>query len=197
LWQDHFGKPGRRGYHNHEWSSKMEAVGLMPTDTGQPGGRRVGERVTHMIISGGRFDVACAKLITNDFSISWFDRYPPDRPAVASKPTASGKGFVDDIEDDDGDRREGSEGDDGNEQSQGGMSQFIELPPVGGRNKSNRAKYRCSTCTAQLWGKPGMWVYCGGRTVVKGEQEEVKRHDVKLMEDVTYLGAGGNAEEED
>ncbi|WP_162721499.1 SprT-like domain-containing protein, partial [Escherichia coli] len=27
LWQHHFGKPGRRGYHNKEWADFMEAIG--------------------------------------------------------------------------------------------------------------------------------------------------------------------------
>lgn len=40
AWQFHFGKPGRRGYHNQEWAEKMEAIGLMPSSTGQPGAPR-------------------------------------------------------------------------------------------------------------------------------------------------------------
>ena len=31
LWQEEFGKPSRRSYHNKEWANKMEAIGLMPT----------------------------------------------------------------------------------------------------------------------------------------------------------------------
>ncbi len=42
LWQQHFGSPGRRGYHNKEWADKMEAIGLMPSDTHKPGGKRTG-----------------------------------------------------------------------------------------------------------------------------------------------------------
>ena len=195
MWQDHFGQPGRRGYHNHEWASKMVAIGLMPTDTGEPGGRRVGERVTHMIISGGRFDAACALLLTKDFRLSWYDRFPPDRPKpVVKPPTASGRGFVDDIdepEDDGGqDQVEGSD-----RSPPGGMSAFIELPPVGGVNKSNRAKYRCPKCTGQLWGKPGMYAYCGGRMIVRGAVEEVKEHEVTRMDDVTYQSRQGGRED--
>lgn len=57
-WQHVFGAPSRRGYHNAEWANRMEEIGLMPSDTGQPGGRRVGQRVTHYIIDGGLFDRA-------------------------------------------------------------------------------------------------------------------------------------------
>ncbi|WP_435330610.1 SprT-like domain-containing protein, partial [Klebsiella pneumoniae] len=46
-WQFHFGKAGRRGYHNKEWAALMERVGLMPSDTGQAGGKKVGQSMTH------------------------------------------------------------------------------------------------------------------------------------------------------
>jgi len=52
-WQGHFGKPGRGRYHNHQWADKMEALGLVPTHTGLPGGRKVGQLVTHSIVAGG------------------------------------------------------------------------------------------------------------------------------------------------
>ena len=45
LWQEHFGDPGRRKYHNGEWADKMESIGLIPSSTGQPGGKRTGERM--------------------------------------------------------------------------------------------------------------------------------------------------------
>ncbi len=58
LWQQEFGTPSRSGYHNREWAEAMEAVGLMPSDTGLPGGKRTGQRVTHYVVPGGRFEVA-------------------------------------------------------------------------------------------------------------------------------------------
>jgi predicted SprT family Zn-dependent metalloprotease len=42
LWQFAFGKPSRTCYHNKEWAHKMEDIGLMPSDTGEPGGARIG-----------------------------------------------------------------------------------------------------------------------------------------------------------
>jgi hypothetical protein len=47
LWQHHFGQASRNRYHNTEWATKIEAIGLMPSDTGKPGGKRTGQRVTH------------------------------------------------------------------------------------------------------------------------------------------------------
>jgi predicted SprT family Zn-dependent metalloprotease len=59
LQQHHFGKPSRNAYHNRQWADWMEEIGLMPTDTGKEGGKRTGQRVTHYIIEGGLFDLAC------------------------------------------------------------------------------------------------------------------------------------------
>lgn len=74
--QQIYGKPGRGRYHNAEWADLMEEIGLMPSDTGEPGGKRTGDRMTHYIIEGGRFDKACDELLTDDFMISWLDRFP-------------------------------------------------------------------------------------------------------------------------
>lgn len=76
LWQQHFGKPGRGRYHNAEWADKMEELGLMPTDTGEAGGKRTGDRMTHFIIDSGPFEKACDDLLTDAFIISWLDRFP-------------------------------------------------------------------------------------------------------------------------
>lgn len=74
LWQVHFGKPGRRGYHNREWAAKMEEVGLRPSDTGLPGGAKTGERMTHYVISGGRFEKAWGELYRDGFRLKWETR---------------------------------------------------------------------------------------------------------------------------
>ena len=62
LWQQDNGTPSRRGYHNEQWAKAMESVGLVPSATGQPGGARVGQHMTHYIEKGGRFEKAFAKL---------------------------------------------------------------------------------------------------------------------------------------
>ena len=56
LWQAKFGKPSRNGYHNKEWAAAMELIGLMPSTTGEPDGRKTGSRVTHYIIEGGPYE---------------------------------------------------------------------------------------------------------------------------------------------
>jgi predicted SprT family Zn-dependent metalloprotease len=62
LWQFTYGKASRRGYHNAEWAAKMEALGLVPSNTGEPGGKRTGQGMTHYIVEGGPFTMAYEKL---------------------------------------------------------------------------------------------------------------------------------------
>lgn len=79
-WQFELAKPPRSGYHDTEWATKMLEVGLCPTDTGEPGGKRVGQKITHYIIKDGPFHRACDELLTRDFTLSWLDRFPDEGP---------------------------------------------------------------------------------------------------------------------
>lgn len=74
-------KPPRRRYRNKEWADMAEAVGLMPSDTGLPGGKRTGDGVLVYIIDGGAFDLACTQLLDDHFVLSWIDRFPPAKGA--------------------------------------------------------------------------------------------------------------------
>jgi len=62
LWQEHLGKPGRRGYHNREWAAKMESIGLMPSSTGEQGGKKTGDKVGDYVITGGLFEKVTAEV---------------------------------------------------------------------------------------------------------------------------------------
>jgi SprT-like family protein len=73
-WQEHFGKPSRRGYHNHQWAERMEHIGLMPSSTGKPGGDKTGQHMGDYVIPDGPFDLAAKELLRNRFRISWYDR---------------------------------------------------------------------------------------------------------------------------
>jgi hypothetical protein len=70
LWQQEFGRPSRRNYHNREWGDKLESVGLMPSDTGEPGGKRTGQRVTHFVIPEGPFDLAF-RAMPPEYQLPW------------------------------------------------------------------------------------------------------------------------------
>ncbi len=57
-WQFEQGTPPRAGYHDRQWAAKMEAVGLIPSSTGEPDGRKTGQKMSHYIQPGGPFQQA-------------------------------------------------------------------------------------------------------------------------------------------
>jgi predicted SprT family Zn-dependent metalloprotease len=70
VWQYHYGdKKGQRTYHNREWGDKMESLGLMPSNTGEPGGKKTGQQMTHYIIEGGPFEEVCKEFFANNWRI--------------------------------------------------------------------------------------------------------------------------------
>lgn len=115
--------------------------------TGRPGGRRTGDHVADYALEGGRLLAACQELLTANFEISWYDRFPTVEHVLA------GQGCMASIPD---------------------LAQAIK--PVGQlqedaidaaavpvpANKSNRLKYSCGGCAAavSVWGKPRL-KHCG------------------------------------
>ena len=69
--QYQYGNPSRPGYHNKEWGAMMESLGLMPSSTGMEGGKRTGQKMTHYIIPGGRFEILALKYIEDGFKLNW------------------------------------------------------------------------------------------------------------------------------
>ncbi|MCP4147837.1 MAG: SprT family zinc-dependent metalloprotease [bacterium] len=55
-WQLHNGNPTRAGYHNKQFARKLEACGVMPSTTGEPGGSKVGQQMCDYVIPGGIFE---------------------------------------------------------------------------------------------------------------------------------------------
>ena len=68
------GEYGRGSYHNKQWALYMENVGLMPSDTGCQGGKKVGQSVTHYIIEGGLFDRKTKEFIKEGFILPFVER---------------------------------------------------------------------------------------------------------------------------
>ncbi|GGD02062.1 SprT-like domain-containing protein [Undibacterium terreum] len=74
VWQHEYGNPSRTGYHNREWAEKMESIGLMPSSTGEPGGEKIGQKMSDYPIEAGRFKQACIRLIMSGYQFNWVDR---------------------------------------------------------------------------------------------------------------------------
>lgn len=87
LEQHHFGKPSRTAYHNKQWAGMMEAVGLVPSDTGAPGGKTTGQKVSHYIAGGGPFDRACGELVGQGFAVRYVELWSD--PEARKKKAAS------------------------------------------------------------------------------------------------------------
>ena len=87
LWQHHFGKRVKRGYHSRQWADKMKEIGLQPTSTGEEGGRETGYKMSHIIVPGGPFDRTASELIAGGFAIAWLE-IPQIRAASTQVPGA-------------------------------------------------------------------------------------------------------------
>lgn len=159
LWQSHFGKPSRACYHNTEWADKMEEIGLMPSSTSRPGGKRVGQYMGDYVISGGRFEQATADLLSTGFMISWLDRFPVQLPASHVYPEVSASVPVADNARLTAERPVSLLPASALEAPSATLiATFIEKTKTG--NRSNRSKYSCPSCTLNVWGKPGLKIGC-------------------------------------
>ena len=150
IWQFHFGTPSRRFYHNTEWADKMESVGLMPSSTGAPGGRRTGQSMSDYPIEGGQFLNSSRRFIKSNHSLNWVDRLPANSEPMHERPSDDQQavddsllyGVITDL-----------------------MPNLPEQFEPEIKTKSSRAgvkvKYRCIRCQVNVWGKPGLKIICG------------------------------------
>jgi hypothetical protein len=132
LWQAHFGQPSRKSYHNQEWAAKMQEIGLMPSSTGQPGGKTTGQHMGDYVIAGGPFAKAAKALKAQGFKLAWYDR------AVELADAATGA----------------AGGKDGNEE---GGEDGEAAPSASGK----RVKFTCGGCGVNAWGKASLNLICG------------------------------------
>src|SRR6516225_7001705 len=77
VWQQAFGKPSGRGYHNKEWAAKMKAIGLQPSSTGMVGGKETGQRMSDYIIPGGTFEQSYDRLAETNWRLNLESAHRP------------------------------------------------------------------------------------------------------------------------
>lgn len=133
LWQWEFGSPSRNGYHNKEWADKMEELGLMPSSTGKPGGKRTGQRMTHYIIEDGLY-MQAFKEMPEEFSLPFTSLEGDMYSAIVNGATGTSNGKGDDP----------------------GTAKIRRLRPP----SRNKTKYSCPSCRTNIWGKPGLKIRC-------------------------------------
>jgi len=82
LEQQEYGTPGKKGHHNREWVGLMERIGLIPSNTGEPGGKKTGRQMTHYVDPEGPFIDAFIELKDTGFDLPYFTK---PREAAAPK----------------------------------------------------------------------------------------------------------------
>jgi predicted SprT family Zn-dependent metalloprotease len=99
-WQFHFGKPGKRGYHNKEFAAEMRRVGLEPINVGAGPGKDTGTRVSDRIIEGGGVELLYQHLITAGFEVTWAhamqrtSQSPDEDGSIRQKKRASKTSYI-------------------------------------------------------------------------------------------------------
>jgi hypothetical protein len=64
------GKPSANAYHNAEWALIMKTIGLMPSNTGKPGGKETGQKMSDYILPDGPFELAFDKLAATGWRLN-------------------------------------------------------------------------------------------------------------------------------
>jgi predicted SprT family Zn-dependent metalloprotease len=149
LWQEDFGHPSRAAYHNKEWGWKMEEIGLVPSATGEPGGKKTGQNMTHYINPEGAFMKAFNRLTQETLEalrLKYLPAYPHPEPAKRRRRGTAGE------------ETEGT--DEGGEES--GREDTSE-------KYTSKKKYSCP-CGNNVWGKPELKIICAE---CEGKFEEV------------------------
>lgn len=145
----------------------MESIGLMPSDTGKPGGKKTGQSMADYVIPGGKFYQATQRLLASGFIVSWLDRFPARPPTTYLPPASPAMMAGAWIEN----TAEPAE-DDFPELSAIMTAAFTapvalqpdlqqEVKEREQENRSNRSKYECPSCSqVSVWGRPGLRIKC-------------------------------------
>lgn len=161
-WQHCFGKPSRGGYHNKEWAIKMEQIGLMPSSTGRPGGRKTGQKISDYPIPGRAFERSAKRFIRQSWGLPWVDRFAALTPSC--QPRNDDYGWDEQLVDVDED-----------EDSQDDVIELLLHSPIRelfqevipdeqllqAARKKVKSRYTCGHCETNVWGKPGLKLLCG------------------------------------
>lgn len=165
VWQEYLceKKPKVGNYHDKYWAAKMEEIGLTPSDTGLPGGKKTGKSMTHYITPKGKFQDVVFDMIKDGFNISWFDQfgynnYGTTLSAVDEEVLAYWKSKTEDPE-----LLKKMTQVMGQDQ-EAVVLDFEKLADMQEKKKKRnktRLKFTCPSCKLNMWGKPGAFVVCG------------------------------------
>lgn len=159
-YQSEYGKEPRRCYHDRQWADYMEERGLIPSDTGLPGGKRTGQRMNHYIEQGGKFDKLAEQLIAEGFSFAWHDPHTLTRYREQKRLKSIAKKKADTAPNENSMPVAAASA-----TTHAATTVAVQQPTFEAEgvvyNSSNRVKYICMSCSQQVWGKHGLKILCG------------------------------------
>ena len=163
-WQNHAGTPSPSNPHNREWADKMVSLGLQPSHTGLPGGRKTGRSMSDYILRVGPFLPACRELLETGFTLPWLDRHAPAKPEtqVAHLSALENAGVLIDMRQAPiaslPDRVQGKPA--------------VWQPPP--KKPPSRFKFVCPNCETKAWAADGTKISCGdcGIGLVRSQLQE-------------------------
>lgn len=144
LWQYEFGRPSRTGYHNQEWAAKMESIGLIPSSTGMPEGKKIGQKMLDYPAENGAFMNSCLELASRNFQFQWVDRRP-------AKPQSAELQKI---------CRAAPEAEILYLNIAETITDLVYLPSPENAKRKVKIKYHCDICNVKVWGKPGLSIRC-------------------------------------
>lgn len=165
-WQNHAGTSSPSNPHNREWADKMVSLGLQPSHTGLPGGRKTGRSMSDYILPDGLFLPACRELLQTGFTLPWLDRHVPAKPEtqVAHLRALEKAGVL-------------------IEMTQAPIASLpVEVqgkpavwhPPP--KKPPSRFKYVCPKCDTNAWAASGVKISCGSCGVGLVHREHQESH---------------------
>ena len=164
LWQHHYGKPGRSRYHNKEWADKMASIGLIPSSTGEAGGKTTGDHMSHTIDHNGPFVAAFKDLQIQGFCLQWIEAPEIELNTIVttSFPKTSSSPSLQ--HDDDENNSESNDTDYISKDNDDFESNTQEYPPeisTPRKVDKSKMKYSCPKCGINAWAKSGINLMCG------------------------------------
>ncbi len=146
-WQFQFGKPSLRTYHNREWADKMLSIGLVPSDTGRPGGRMTGQKMADYPDDRGEFLRIARELLAEKSLVRWYKEGVAIRRAqeYAAMPLEELPPVVAALA----------------ESMENGSRSASEERPSKPLAAASKVSYQCPKCRARAWGRPNLSLICG------------------------------------
>lgn len=179
-WQFQFGKPSLRTYHNREWAEKMLSIGLIPSDTGRPGGKMTGQKMADYPAEDGEFLRIAREILEARTLVRWYKEGVAIRRAqeYAAMPAAEVPPVV------------------------AALAASMAASAAGGEASGSvkpsaapsKVSYQCPECRARAWGKPDLSLICGKCFDTDGEIVRLEVNAMYLQEKDRWVAAARDAE---